>query len=213
MEKSILHHHYQQRQPIISEVGMICPLAPEITWSRDLKAGDRYDGWLIPFAMSGADQAMIFREFGLWQSSRGILLAGRNITSLQRGHHQATTMEPILVGDRLDGSTVIYAENTFERRKGTWHVEVIYGDPPQAKQPSAHDYRYYQAILANDADHSDAIIQLIKQLFQQMLPLCTVNGSPLVTGPAQAIFEQSLQQCQSAIEQSMERTKEEQWRL
>lgn len=163
--------------------------------------------------MSGSDQELIFREFGLWQSSQGVLLPGRNISSLQRGYHQATTLEPVLVGDRLDGSTVIYAENTLEQRKHTWHVEVIYGNPPPAKDLSAHDYRYYQAILANDADHSDAIIQFIKQLFQHMLPLCTVNGYPLVTAAAQAIFEESLQQCNNAIRQSQERTKEEQWRL
>lgn len=211
MEEKNLIWQESITKPIISRVGSVCRLATDLHFPLELLSGTRYDNWQVPFHIVCHSVEDIFVRFHLWQSSNGLLVAGKHHQSLYRGNHLVATKDPILVGDYLDGKAVLFASNSYNDRQKLWSCYIIHGDPPIPQTVSQHSYTYYQEILASDRTVHQELIELINQFFVQILPLCTANGMPIVTTAATAIFQSIKTQTVRNIEHSLNKQQEAQW--
>lgn len=214
---------FQERNPataevkiigtVISEVGAPCRLAPKLEMPIELATDDEYDGWVVPFTLA-TDILTLFKMFGLWQSSNGLMLEGRRFTSLSRGVATATTRHPILVGDYLDGRPVLRAENRYNDAKKTWTVRVMHGTPPEALEITPVQYKYYESILNSDIAMRDELINFIDKLFNEVLPLVmTIDGKKLEISAAKPLFEQYKKLASDNIQKSLDEQETWQWHL
>lgn len=198
---------------VISIVGKPCSLAPVLEFPLELEAGQTYEGWQVPFTIA-SDLHTIFRIFGLWQSSNGLMMEGKKFTSLRRSVASATTLHPILVGDFLDGRQVVLAENSYSDRSQLWSVRVQHGSVPAAIEVDPTTYRYYASLLQSDQSISEELITLVDNLFTQVLPLVmTVDGKALNIAGAQALFNQMKNQATQKIEKALQEQEDSQWHL
>jgi hypothetical protein len=194
-------------------VGKVSGLAPKLLFSKELMSGDRYGGWVVPFAMPSWRIDDIFAIFGLWQSTRGLMLPGDHIVSLHRGRKQAVTKQPVLVGDFLDGEEILMAKNIYNDREQTWQVEVMAGSPPKVRAVDASIYKFYDSIIQSDRTLSREIFTMFDTLFTQILPLCTVQGIPIVTAAAVASYMQQISTAKQKVELALEKQEHYQWHL
>lgn len=198
---------------VISEVGAPCRLAPELKLPIELVKDDEYEGWTVPFTLA-TDILTLFKMFGLWQSSEGLMLEGKRFRSLSRGVATATTLHPILVGDYLDGLPVLRAENRYNDATKKWTVRVIHGQPPEAIDLTPIQYHYYESLLNSDTVMRDELIDLIDKFFNQVLPLVlTVDGKKLEIAGAKSLFEQFKKSASENIQKSLDEQEKWQWHL
>jgi hypothetical protein len=198
---------------VVSQVGSPCSLAPAHKLPMELIKDEQYDEWTVPFSMS-TDVITLFRLFGLWQSSNGLLKEGRKVRSMRRSLTTAITIEPVLVGDFLDGQQVIESiTKSYDIKNKTYTVQVKHGKPPKAITLEPITYQYYASILHSDRVQSEQVAKLMSDFFEKVLPLVQSPAGPLITAPAKATFLPLMESFKQKTEEAHADQEEKTWML
>lgn len=178
---------------------------------QEFKKGEKIDGFVLPFNVFDSVDGL-FRRFGLWQSSHGVCIRGKDHRPFSIGKYTMLTDDPVLCGDAVLGSYVLESECEYMDRWGKWDCRVIYGTPPAPRAKEQHI-----DLLHGYADADDALatilVNLVSDLFGRILPqcLCPANG-PLNTAPAMADFEAAKSRTQQEIAQKIKELREKIWK-
>lgn len=177
---------------------------------QEFKKGEKIDGFVLPFNVFDSVDGL-FRRFGLWQSSNGICLPGKEHDPFWVGHFTMQTRVPVLVGDTVLGKMVIESECDFLDRFGLWECRVEYGEPPK---PKAKEQRIdlLEGYAHTDDELAKILVNLVSDLFARILPQCICPANaPLNTAPAMADFEASKARTQQEIANKIKELREKLW--
>lgn len=164
---------------------------------------EQIDGWVVPYPIREAT-GDIFKRFGLWVSSHGLCVNGKNHAPFRAYGQYFENNDPILVGDFINNKQVLYAHNQYQQHLNRYTGHVIYGIPPMPKNAMQNTSPFLQELLDVQGQLNNQILELVEEIFNQILPLCLTpaNGS-LQTGPAQAIFITAIEKAQSQLQQRL----------
>ncbi|MGL4525051.1 MAG: hypothetical protein ACRCVN_05985 [Spirochaetia bacterium] len=177
---------------------------------QEYKAGEKLGGFTFPFNFFGSiDEA--FRRFGLWQSSNGINLPGVDHIPFWLGKKMVKNDKPILVGDKINGETVVQSECEFLDRLGLWECYCEFGELPELLA-SSEEIRLVNTLFENDADIAKELVDMISSLVVQVLPLCVCPpGGNLVTSAAEPIFQALKMNAETKINKILETGEQNKW--
>jgi hypothetical protein len=195
---------------LLSAVGLYTPKLKNIEWPRQLLKGQKIDEWTIPFNFK-ADVFDCFNTFNLWVSSNGLMAIGKKHVSLSSGNMTATTLEPVLVGDFIDGRPIIKAENSYQNLKNMWLVKFEVGTPPKENKPQEIEIAYLRKMYQTKVALKEATSQLVDDLFTKVLPLCTAGVNPIVIAPALTTMQLIKQEFNAAVDKALKQEEDEKW--
>lgn len=152
---------YNEDYTFISKIGDVSDFNNKYTNTKVFKVNDVIGDGDYKLVMPFNTNNSIFelaKNFGLWESSNGINVAGKDIMVLEFRNDASSldyfiTNEAVLVGDRLNSSvygnkTVIYAENTYIYETRKWNVLCCFGDLEKPKSfADVNILKYYESML------------------------------------------------------------------
>lgn len=193
---------------VISRVGQ--PFYKFSLERQEFKKGETIDGFTIPFNIFDSIDGL-FRRFGLWQSSRGVCLPGKNHQPFVIGYYTMQNCAPVLVGDTVLGKTVLESECEYLDRFRLWECRVEYGEPPKPKA-EAQEIDLLNSYADTDEALAESLVNLVTGLFNEVLPACICPANaPLNTTPAAVLFESAKSRAQQDIAQKIKELREKLW--
>lgn len=193
---------------VISRVGQ--PFYNYSLEKQEFKKGEKLDGFVLPFNVFASVEGL-FRRFGLWQSSKGVCVPGKNHEPFWMGHYTMQTSRPVLVGDAVLGKSVLESECEYLDRLGLWDCRVEYGTPPEPKAKE-QDIDLLKGYADNDEALAESLVDLVAGMFHEVLPACVCPANaPLNTTPAAALFESTKSRAQQNIAQKIKELREKLW--
>lgn len=194
---------------VISRVGL--PFYDFALDRQEWLKGEKIGGFTLPYNVFDSTNGL-FRRFGLWQSSKGVCLDGVTHNPVWLGKFTMQSRRPVLVGDYVIGEgQVIESECDYLDRHGLWECRVEYGKPPQPKAEE-QEIKLLAAYADTDEALAKELVDLVSDLFTQVLPLCICPANAtLNTTPAAASFESLKNAAQQEIAQKIKELKEKIW--
>lgn len=172
--------------------------------------GEKIGNFVVPFNIAGTT-AEIYYRFGLWNSTNGVCMPGKDHKPISGGKYKWVSREPVLCGDKILGKAVKIVYNRYNHQSLVWTVRVIeFGEPETIKAEEGAN-----AAIDSMASGIEKVGKLTEGFFDdffgQVLKAVQTAQGPLILEPAQPILELLKQNYKAEIDKIKQGIDDKKW--